>query len=138
MGYSYSQLKSLQDEQAKWVGMAEECHSLPDKVGDKLSQSSDSAAHYLKEALELLNEAGVWSGPDGDSCRSVINSLYEGAIRQRTQLKEAAVSMEQEARSRSSKIGDKIINEVLPNMSTGGKIETTLHYTWDSVAGKNK
>lgn len=138
MGYSYAELKSLQDEQAKWVKRAEECRTLPDTVGARLSKGSNSVLAYLLKALKLLEESGAWKGPDGDSCREAIKELYDTAAHQQTLLQEAAVAMETEARAKAKKIGDKIINEVLPNMSTAGKVETSIHYAVDSATGKNK
>ena len=72
LGYGNSDLKNLRSKFERYKDYEESCRMLPETVGGALTGEGRSAARYLKSALDLLSQSGAWSGPDGDSCRRVI------------------------------------------------------------------
>ncbi len=133
LGYSNSDLKKLRGQLERYKDYEESCRKLPETVGGALTGDGRSAAGYLKSALDLLSQSGAWSGPDGDSCRRVIETLYQDTGSHYAKLEQAARSMEQKAREMASEVTDVITTEVLPNMSLAG----SLGASWDyAVKGK--
>lgn len=101
---------------------------LPETVGGALTGEGRSAARYLKSALDLLSQSGAWSGPDGDSCRRVIETLYSDTNSHYAKLEQVAQAMEQKAQKTANEITGVINTEVLPNMSFIGKLGASLDY----------
>lgn len=133
LGYGNSDLKNLRSKFERYKDYEESCRMLPETVGGALTGEGRSAARYLKSALDLLSQSGAWSGPDGDSCRRVIETLYQDTGSHYAKLEQAARSMEQKAREMASEVTDVITTEVLPNMSLAG----SLGASWDyAVKGK--
>ena len=129
MSYSYNDLKSLQAEQQKWVKKAEDYHKLAE-AAKEARDGLDSALQNLKTALSRLGNS-VWSGPDAEACRGTIEEILAEMGKQRSSLQQTMTTMslqEQKARERAREIGEKIMYEVLPNMSFGGKVATTVDY----------
>ena len=123
LGYGNSDLKNLRSKFERYKDYEESCRMLPETVGGALTGEGRSAARYLKSALDLLSQSGAWSGPDGDSCRRVIetNSHY-------AKLEQVAQAMEQKAQKTANEITGVINTEVLPNMSFIGKLGASLDY----------
>ena len=128
LGYSNSDLKKLRGKFERYKDYEESCRKLPETVGGALTGEGRSAARYLKDALELLNQSGAWSGPDGDSCRRVIETLYSDTASHYAKLEQAAGAMEQKAREMALEITGVINTEVLPNMSFTGKLGASVDY----------
>ena len=129
MSYSYNDLKSLQAEQQNWVKKAEDDHKLAEAAKEARG-GLDSALQNLKTALSRLGNS-VWSGPDAEACRGTIEEILAEMGKQRSSLQQTMTTMslqEQKARERAREIGEKIMYEVLPNMSFGGKVATTVDY----------
>ena len=101
---------------------------LPETVGGALTGEGRSAARYLKSALDLLSQSGAWSGPDGDSCRRVIETLYSDTNSHYAKLEQVAQAMEQKAQKTANEITGVINTEVLPNMSFIGKLGASVDY----------
>lgn len=128
LGYSNSDLKKLRGKFERYKDYEESCRKLPGTVGGALTVEGRSAARYLKSALELLNQSGAWSGPDGDSCRRVIETLYSDTNSHYAKLEQVAQAMEQKAQKTANEITGVINTEVLPNMSFIGKLGASLDY----------
>ena len=128
LGYSNSDLKKLRSKFERYKDYEESCRKLPGTVGGALTGEGRSAARYLKSALELLNQSGAWSGPDGDSCRRVIETLYSDTASHYAKLEQAAGAMERKARDEANEITDVITTEVLPNMSFTGSLGASWDY----------
>lgn len=128
LGYSNSDLKNLRSKFERYKDYEESCRMLPETVGGALTGEGRSAARYLKSALDLLSQSGAWSGPDGDSCRRVIETLYSDTNSHYAKLEQAAQAMEQKAQKTANEITGVINTEVLPNMSFTGKLGASWDY----------
>ena len=128
LGYSNSDLKKLRSRLERYKDYEESCRKLPETVGGALTGDGRSAAGYLKSALDLLSQSGAWSGPDGDSCRRVIETLYSDTNSHYAKLEQVAQAMEQKAQKTANEITGVINTEVLPNMSFIGKLGASLDY----------
>lgn len=128
LGYGNSDLKNLRSNFERYKDYEESCRMLPETVGGALTGEGRSAARYLKSALDLLSQSGAWSGPDGDSCRRVIETLYSDTNSHYAKLEQAAQAMEQKAQKTANEISGVINTEVLPNMSFIGKLGASLDY----------
>ena len=128
LGYGNSDLKNLRSKFERYKDYEESCRMLPETVGGALTGEGRSAARYLKSALDLLSQSGAWSGPDGDSCRRVIETLYSDTNSHYAKLEQAAQAMEQKAQKTANEISGVINTEVLPNMSFIGKLGASLDY----------
>lgn len=128
LGYGNSDLKNLRSKFERYKDYEESCRMLPETVGGALTGEGRSAARYLKSALDLLSQSGAWSGPDGDSCRRVIETLYSDTASHYAKLEQAAEAMERKAREEANEITDVITTEVLPNMSFTGSLGASWDY----------
>ena len=128
LGYSNSDLKKLRGQLERYKDYEESCRKLPETVGGALTGDGRSAAGYLKSALDLLSQSGAWSGPDGDSCRRVIETLYSDTNSHYAKLEQVAQAMEQKAQKTANEITGVINTEVLPNMSFIGKLGASWDY----------
>ena len=99
LGYGNSDLKNLRSKFERYKDYEESCRMLPETVGGALTGEGRSAARYLKSALDLLSQSGAWSGPDGDSCRRVIETLYSDTNSHYAKLEQVAQAMEQKAQN---------------------------------------
>ena len=128
LGYGNSDLKNLRSKFERYKDYEESCRMLPETVGGALTGEGRSAARYLKSALDLLSQSGAWSGPDGDSCRRVIETLYSDTNSHYAKLEQVDQAMEQKAQKTANEITGVINTEVLPNMSFSGKLGASLDY----------
>ena len=128
LGYGNSDLKNLRSKFERYKDYEESCRMLPETVGGALTGEGRSAARYLKSALDLLSQSGAWSGPDGDSGRRVIETLYSDTNSHYAKLEQVAQAMEQKAQKTANEITGVINTEVLPNMSFIGKLGASLDY----------
>ena len=127
LGYGNSDLKNLRSKFERYKDYEESCRMLPETVGGALTGEGRSAARYLKSALDLLSQSGAWSGPDGDSCRRVIETLYSDTNSHYAKLEQVAQAMEQKAQKTANEITGVINTEVLPNMSFIGKLGASYY-----------
>lgn len=71
MGYSYSDLKRVENKIQELNGLCRQCETLNAELCWALSEP----AATLKLARDRINEQSVWSGADADSCAEAILRL---------------------------------------------------------------